>query len=137
MCTVYNGVHHTSLERFSKLKCSTTKRVPVVPVPDKTSSKALGERTPTFLAPPLFPLRRYRAWKIGPGGGRYTSPYRYTVVPYALGVPGCLPEYGQTTRCVARVPQNRRSICRHILETILRRVGTHALPGILLLIVEL
>ena len=32
--------------------------------------KALGEMfpTPTFLAPALFQLWRYRPWKIGPGG---------------------------------------------------------------------
>ena len=39
--------------------------------------KALGEMfpTPTFLAPPLFQLSRYRAWKVRPGGMAYTVGY--------------------------------------------------------------
>ena len=35
--TVYDGVHHTPLGRFSKLDCSTTKRVPI---PNDTSSES-------------------------------------------------------------------------------------------------
>ena len=42
--TVYDGVyhHHTALAggRFSKVDCSTTKRVPIVPIPNDTSPKS-------------------------------------------------------------------------------------------------
>ena len=63
--TAYDGAYHTPLGRFSKLDCSTIKRVPI---PNDTSLEALGEMfpTPTFLAPILFQPWRYR-WKIGPG----------------------------------------------------------------------
>ena len=62
---------------FWKLDCSTTKRVPI---PNGTSSEALGERfpTPTLVAPALFQLWRYQPWQNRPRGVWYTPSYAST-----------------------------------------------------------
>ena len=66
--TVRLTVYITTLGRFSNLDCSTTKRVLVPNTPSKMFL------TPTDLAPALFQLWRYRAWKIGQGGCDYCIP---------------------------------------------------------------
>ena len=56
--TVYDGVcHPPPLEWFSKLDCSATKRVPIVPIPNHTSSESFCETfpTPTFIGIDTIP----------------------------------------------------------------------------------
>ena len=67
ICVQY--ITPTPLGRFCKHDCSTTKRVPI---PNNTSLENLSRRYVSnaglLLAPALFQLWRYRAWKISPGG---------------------------------------------------------------------
>ena len=76
--TVYDFVYQPPLGRFSKLDCSTAKRVPI---PNGTSSESSRRDvpSPTFLAPTLltlFQLWRYRPWKLAQGGVRSIVEYR-------------------------------------------------------------
>ena len=65
--TVDDGIYHTPLGRFSKLDCSTTKRVPI-PNDKSSESSRRDVSNAGFLAPTVFQLWRYRPWKIVPGG---------------------------------------------------------------------
>ena len=89
--TVYDGrcTSHTLGAVFSKLDCSTTKRVTIVPNDIVRLRKALGEifpRPPCVGTDtlPTFQLWRYRPWKIGPGGASviYTVEYGRRLTPW-------------------------------------------------------
>ena len=67
--TVY--VYHTTLGRFSKVDCTTTKREDINTEQCVYTSLEISRRdfpTPTLLPPALFEPWRYQPWKIGPRG---------------------------------------------------------------------
>ena len=68
--TVYDRVCYTPLGRFSKLS-SISRQPRGRQHRTVRRQKALGETLPrpTFSAPKLFQLSRYRPWKVGSGGG--------------------------------------------------------------------
>ena len=77
--TVYN---HTPLRRFSKLDCSTAKRVSM---PNDTSSESSRRdvfNADLLLAPTLLQLWKYRALKIGPAGGGVDIHPRILFIPF-------------------------------------------------------
>ena len=78
--TVY--VYHTTLGRFSKVDCTTTKREDINTEQCVYTSLEISRRdfpTPTLLPPALFEPWRYQPWKIGPGVCDLDRRTRYNV----------------------------------------------------------
>ena len=75
--TVYEAVYVTPLGRFSKVNCSTTKRVQMPNDASSERSRRDVYNADPFLAPALFQLWRYREWKVGSGGCDLHRSIRY------------------------------------------------------------